>query len=140
MYGTRHGDGTLLDEIASRLACGHSYRAAYDQVFSPTWVEDLPRAIMAIQCLGLRGVFNLCAPQAWSRYDLCLAVARQLGLPADRVERITLDEFPGPVRRPKCTRLVPARLARETDVRFAPVETCLRLLVRQIAGAGTSGG
>jgi dTDP-4-dehydrorhamnose reductase len=132
MYGTRRGDGTLLDEMASRLASGRSYRAAHDQIFNPTWVEDLPRAIMTIQGLGLRGVFNLCAPQAWSRYDLCLAVARELGLPKALAQRVSLDELPGSVKRPKSTRLVPARLARETDIRFAPVEVCLQLLAREI--------
>lgn len=139
-YGTCLGDGTLLDEIVSRLASGATYRAAYDQIFSPTWVGDLPGAILTIQRLGLRGVLNLCPPQPWSRYDLCLVVARVLELPAERVERISLDELRGPVPRPKCTRLVPARLAFETDVQLTPVEECLRLLAGQFAAASANGG
>ncbi len=121
IYSMETGDGSFLDEIASKLRAGQTYAAAHDQRFSPTHVADLAPAIMKVQALPMRGVVNFCAAQAWSRYDIALAVARRLGLPREVVQKISLDDLPGPVRRPKNTFLIPGRLTRETDIRFTPL-------------------
>src|SRR5205823_2437610 len=78
VFGLEKGDGTLLDEMAASLMSGRPVAAARDQVFCPTWVVDLVKAIMEVQVRGLRGIVNLCSPQPWSRYELARVVARTL--------------------------------------------------------------
>lgn len=130
-YGVERGDKSLLDEMATQLHEGKMYAAAHDQVFCPTFVHDLAPAIMALQSLGLTGMLNVCCPQPWSRYDLAVAVARHLGLGAERVTSIALADLPGDFQRPRRTVLVPRRLTEATSVRFTTVEEALPTLARQ---------
>jgi dTDP-4-dehydrorhamnose reductase len=130
VFGLQKGDGTLLDEMASRLTAGLPVLAARDQILCPVWAEDVVRGIQEVQRRGLRGVVNLCPERAWSRYELALEVARTVNAPAEQVRPISLDELPGLARRPKCTKLIPDRLKRETAFRFTPLEACLRELAR----------
>ena len=125
VYGLDRGDGTFLDEIATCLESGQAYAAAYDQKFNPTYVADLAPAIMKVQSLGLTGIVNLCAPEAWTRFDIAVAVARRLGAPDTLVRRISLDELPGTARRPKTTALIPRRIMAETDATFSTLVEAL---------------
>jgi len=130
VYGLNKGDGTFLDEIATHLESGQGYAAAHDQKFSPTLVGDLAPAIMQVQSRGLTGVVNLCAAEAWTRYDIAIAVALQLGVADIFVRRISLDDLPGSIKRPKTTALIPRRLLIETDVQFTTLGEALPRLSR----------
>jgi dTDP-4-dehydrorhamnose reductase len=120
------GDGTLLDEMAGVLASGGSVRAAHDQIFNPTLVSDIIKAVSALQIVGAKGIVNVCSPEAWARYDIALEMARALGIDRSRVVRISLDEMrPGP-RRPKNTSMLTGRLSRETDCVFVSIAECIK--------------
>ena len=67
IFASEKGDRTLLDEIASSLAAGRVVRAARDQIFCPTHVDDLVQAVQGVQALGLKGVMNVAHPRRWSR-------------------------------------------------------------------------
>lgn len=125
-FGLAKGDRTLLDDMACTLAAGRPVQAATDQRFSPTWIDDAVRAILAVQERGLRGVVNLCSPETASRYDIASGLARELGIDQDLVQAVRLHDIPSMTGRPLDTRLTPARLLLETGVRFTPLEECLR--------------
>lgn len=124
-FGLRKGDGTLLDEMAAKLAGGETISAAYDLIFNPTWVQDVVEAIVAIQDLNLRGVINVANPESWSRYDLGVAVAEALGVHGDRVQRISLAELEDTKGRPLNTSLRCDRLQHELDFNFTSVQECV---------------
>jgi dTDP-4-dehydrorhamnose reductase len=126
IFGLEKGDRTLLDEIAGRLVGGDEVRAATDQVFCPTSVHDLVRAILAIQARGLRGVLNVCSPERWSRYDVCRAVAGALKIDSGRVKPVSLGEVPGMAGRPLDTSMTCPRLALEVGASFVPLSDALR--------------
>jgi dTDP-4-dehydrorhamnose reductase len=130
-YGLERGDGTMLDEIAGKLAAGQSFSAAHDQAFCPTFAGDLPAVFMELQARQIRGVVNLCTAQSWTRYDVAQAVARELGASASLIRRISLDDLPGHVTRPKNTSLIPVRLQRETTAKFVSLEDALPRLAAQ---------
>ncbi len=131
VFGLARGDGTLLDEMAGKLASGGIISAATDQIFCPAWVEDVVQAVIAVQQAKLEGIVNLVPQEAWSRYDLAVAVAKAIGAPDSQVRPISLDDLPGTVRRPKCTRLRPDRLEREIGFRFTPIRECIRKLAQE---------
>jgi dTDP-4-dehydrorhamnose reductase len=130
-YGVSKGDGTLLDAMAARLTTGQPVAAAHDQVFCPTWVGDVVRTVMEVQRRGLRGEINVSATQPWSRYEVARAVASAVKAPPELVHRVSLEDLPGMAGRPQCIRLIPARLARETECRFTPMQACLRWLAEE---------
>lgn len=131
IYGTEKGDGTLLDEIAQALAAGKEVRAATDQIFCPTHVDDLVSAIMAIQSAGLRGTLNVCAPAGVSRYAVAAAIAQALGLPASRVAPVALHALPGMSGRPLNTSMTCQRLTAKIGTVFSPLSNAIESVAAQ---------
>ena len=124
-FGLRKGDGTLLDEMASTLAAGECISAAYDLIFSPTWVQDVVEAIVTIQDRELRGIINVANSEAWSRYAIGVAVAEALGVDLDRVLRISFSELQVSKDRPLNTSLKCDRLKAEFNIIFRPLRKCV---------------
>lgn len=119
VFALERGGGTLLDDMARRLAAGE-FPAAGDQWFCPTLADDVVRATILLLKLGARGTVNICNPEGWSWHGLAAALAEALGVPPERVRRISIDDLGGGVRRPHDIRMLPARLLRETNFRFTP--------------------
>jgi dTDP-4-dehydrorhamnose reductase len=132
-FGLQKDDGTLLDEMASKLTTGQSIRAAHDLIFSPTWVQDVVEAIVAIQDGGLRGIINVASPEAWSRYDLGVAVADVLAADSDLVRRVSFSELQASPKRPLNTSLTCDRLRTELDLTFRTVRDCVEQVARNWA-------
>mgnify|MGYP002526588129 CR=1 FL=1 len=129
-FGLQKGDGTLLDEMAAKLTAGQAIRAAHDLIFSPTWVEDVVEAIIAIQDRELRGIINVASPEAWSRYELGAAVADVLGANSDLVRRVSFSELQVSPNRPLNTSLTCDRLRTELDLTFRSVRDCVEQTAR----------
>lgn len=122
IYGTRKGDGTLLDEFAKSFAEKRIVRAARDQFFSPTFVDDLVLAVLSLQQLGKRGLFNVCSPERWSRLAIAEQVAEIMGVCSRLIEPISLYEIPSMVGRPLDTSMRCSRLRNETKIMFSPLQ------------------
>ncbi|MEK6233721.1 MAG: sugar nucleotide-binding protein [Planctomycetales bacterium] len=105
LYSPTPGDGTLVNEMISRLRGGQELRAATDQVFCPTTVDDVVRIVLQLLRKGCRGLFNLAAAEAFSRYHIAKTAANALGIPEDRITKIRLDDLAEPFERPKRTTL-----------------------------------
>jgi dTDP-4-dehydrorhamnose reductase len=131
VFGLSRGDRTLLDEMADRLMRGQQVPAARDMIFSPILLGDLLRAVLALQTKQATGLFNLCGPEAWSRFDIAQAVARTFGSPRSLVKAISLDDLKEPFRRPKRADMGCRRLQATVDVPFQPLSACIAPLVEQ---------
>lgn len=128
-FGVQKNDRTLLDEMAGLLASGQEVQAATDQIFCPTFIDDLIRAVLAIQARNLTGILNVCSPECWSRYDIARALAEVMQVDASLVRPVRLQELPGMESRPLNTSMVCRRLSQETGTAFTP----LRALLPRIA-------
>lgn len=93
VYGCALGDNTLFDEMIQKLTLGKPIQAAYDQVFCPLSIEDVVSAIFLAQNLNLRGLFNLCGSETWSRYELALEVAKAFNFDPHLIEKVSLDDL-----------------------------------------------
>lgn len=131
IYSTQKGDGTLLDELAGSLVAGKEVRAATDQVFSPTHVDDLVNAIVAIQDHGLRGTINVCSPESRSRYEVAVSLARAMEIPVEKVAAVSLHDLPGMSDRPLNTSMGCPRLANEIGQTFTPLEAGVKSIAAQ---------
>ena len=136
VLGLDKGDGTLLDEIASSLTRAEPIRAATDQLFCPTLVADLVEAIINVQNRDLRGILNVCGPEATSRFELAARLALELGVDADLVEPVSLHDLDGMAGRPLNTTLICERLAIESPTVFTPLENSIRRVATNWGAAG----
>jgi dTDP-4-dehydrorhamnose reductase len=126
VFGLTPGDGTLLDDMASRLSRGQEVRAAEDLIFCPVYIDDVVRAVLELQVADARGVFNLCTPVAWSRLNLARSMAVALDVDPRLVQRMSLDDLGEPFRRPKRTDMICAKLHKTVSMKFASLDACLR--------------
>ena len=110
VYGTTAGDGTLFDEMFQALLQGKTVQAASDQVFCPIDIDDVIEVLFRAQRVGLRGLFNLCGLEVWNRYELALQVAESLGLRANRIKEISLDDLNPDLIRSKYTAMSTEKL------------------------------
>jgi len=94
IYGTEGKDGTLLDSIARTLSQGQVVEAARDKIFNPTHVDDLVSMILFIQQHEKSGLFNLCSPQSYSRYQIALQLSEALNMDSTLVKPVLLSENP----------------------------------------------
>jgi dTDP-4-dehydrorhamnose reductase len=125
IYGLEKGDGTLLDEQASQLVMGRTVLAAADQFFSPTYVDDLVQAILAVQNRRLTGIVNVASPERTSRYQIAMALAAQMDIDPQLVKKIALYDMPSMAGRPRDTSLKSTRLEREIEMAFLPLNEAI---------------
>ncbi len=126
IFSINKGDGTILDEMANILTSGGIIQAAYDQVFCPTLVSDLISVVLKMQEKNLKGTFNVCSPEKWSRYDLAIKLAGAMKGNVDKVKRISLDDLGESFKRPKNTTLSVKNLQETIDFSFTPVDQCIK--------------
>jgi len=121
VFSLDRGDGTLFDEMASILRLGRPLRVAYDQIFSPIFILDLVKLVTALQIKGVTGVINVNPPEAWSRYDLVLALAKCMGVNSNHIEKILLDDLKETFKRPRNTTMKADKIISETHYKFTPM-------------------
>lgn len=101
VYGTRRGDGTLLDGFAAAWARGEPVSAATDQLMTPIHVEDAVRTVLAR--LDVPGPLHVCGRESASRWELAERLRIALGHDAAVLRPMLLGElFP---ERPTDTRM-----------------------------------
>jgi dTDP-4-dehydrorhamnose reductase len=131
IYGTQKGDATLIDDFASSLLAGKQLRVATDQIFSPTFVLDLVTAIGLIQNSGETGIFNVCAPEPVSRYNVALETAQALQIREPRLTPIRLHDIPAMAGRPLNTSMKATRLKARFDPTFTPLSQAILKVAQQ---------
>jgi dTDP-4-dehydrorhamnose reductase len=130
VFATAQAEGTMLYEMAQMLAAGREIRAAYDHVFCPIRIDDLIRNVSGLQAQGVTGLVHVCGPEAWSRYDLALALAEALGKDSQRIRRMSIDDICPIPRRPHDISMQIGRLRKELEPAFTPIRESLRAIVR----------
>jgi dTDP-4-dehydrorhamnose reductase len=111
IYGLYRGDGTLIDAMAQVLQRGDTLQAAIDQIFCPTFIEDVVEGVVSAQTAHVTGLINLCAPETWSRFDVACVLADALGIHKEKIAPIALDDLRESFKRPKNTSMQATRLA-----------------------------
>lgn len=130
--GDDPGERHLFSEWWDTAGAGRAVACIAGQVFTPTLVDDAARGIVTACELGLRGVYHLATPGAFTRDDLARQFFRVMGVPAVVVARPQADfGFADP--RPQNSTLDSSRFAAATGLRFTPMATVMerfRLRVR----------
>lgn len=136
VFGLIRGDRTLLDEMAGRLTGGQEVAAARDQIFCPVLIGDVVRVVLGLQAVGATGLFNVCGPEVWSRFDLAQALAHALDVAPHLIRGISLDDLKEPFRRLKRGDLVCRRLRATLALEFQPMTACIASIAQQHREAG----
>lgn len=74
VYSMDVGQRHFLADLFDRIRRGGSHVMAEDQRFRPTPIDEIARALTAIQASRLRGAINVCSRETWSRYEIGVAM------------------------------------------------------------------
>ncbi|MFZ5862528.1 MAG: dTDP-4-dehydrorhamnose reductase [Nitrospirota bacterium] len=119
-----YGEGKNFVRTILRLAAERDeLRIVSDQVGSPTWAEDLARAIRALLDVRATGIFHAVNSGTCSWHEFAVAILRSAGLDR-RVVPISTTELARPAKRPAHAVLGCAKLA-GLGVRFRPWQDAL---------------
>jgi dTDP-4-dehydrorhamnose reductase len=121
---------SFLSAMFSDIVAGKTIKAAYDQIFCPTLIEDLLRITIEIQVKDLKGLFNVCSPQAISRYELARKIALYCRVDPDNIARISIDDLNENFRRPHNTSMVCDNILNSITARFTSIDDCILKLIQ----------
>ena len=124
--------GSSLDRIADALLAGREVRAFVDRVVSPSYVDDVAAATLAlVRSAAAHGLYHCVGSGHAAWFDVAAALARALGVePA--IRRIRLDELNLRAPRPRFCALSNRKLAatgiemphwRDALARYARIRT-----------------
>ena len=99
IYGAK-APKNLLNIVKEKLEKGEEYAVVDDQLRTPTYVEDLAAAILAIIEKKASGVFHISGKDQLTPYEMACKTAALLGLDASLLKRVTAKNFSQPARRP----------------------------------------
>lgn len=106
----------FVKSMINRMDKKQDLRVVYDQVGSPTYAEDLARAIMQIisdvesgKSTFVPGVYNYSNEGVCSWYDLAIAICRQISC-SGSVEPVETSDYPLPAKRPPYSLLNKSRV------------------------------
>ena len=132
------GDGTLLDEMAQKLWMGEHIKAAYDQIFCPTLIDDVVKAVMLLQSNSTTGLVNICAQPPVSRFELARQMAKSLRCSEELVERISLEDLEEDFQRPGRTEMASERMTSEIPLKFTALKDCIEIMARKYRTSKTA--
>lgn len=102
-YGVNyiHRKETFFDFVIENLTFGNEIRIVNDQFTTPTFVNDIPRAIMELIRSDESGIFHLGLREKISRYDFAIKIAEFFGLEKEKIIPVSLDDISFLAERPR---------------------------------------
>lgn len=109
--GAGRRSGSSLDRIADVLLAGREVRAFVDRVVSPTYVEDVAAATLALlRAAPAPGIYHCVGSGHATWFDVATELAGQLGV-SPEIRGITLDDLALRAPRPRFCALSNRKLA-----------------------------
>lgn len=92
-YGwSLEGWRSLAEFFVNNLSNHRAVKGFTDVIFCPMFVRDLSEVLVRIAATGLRGLYHAVGPEAMSKYDFGLAVARRFGLETALISPASVDD------------------------------------------------
>ena len=103
-YGSNINDKTLISNFLMEIIKGKIvFKVAYDQIFSPLYVNDLKKIVRIFLKNKIKGTFNVGGPDQLSRLKVLKLIFQVLGKKIQskiKFHEISLNEFPTLDNRP----------------------------------------
>jgi dTDP-4-dehydrorhamnose reductase len=128
----------FVKNMINKMDLKSDLKVVYDQVGSPTYAEDLAKAIMQIisdvesdMIQFVPGIFNYSNSGVCSWYDITMEICRLIGCKA-KVVPIESHEFPGSVKRPAYTVMNKSRIQEVYGVEVPYWRTSLERCIKNL--------
>jgi dTDP-4-dehydrorhamnose reductase len=120
VYGKPNtGGANLLTIVKEKIEKGEEYKVFDDQVRTPTYVEELASAVLAVCEKKATGVFHISGKDVLSPYQMACMAADQLGLDKALIKKINKSDLVQPAKRPLRTGFIIEKARKELS--FEPI-------------------
>ena len=119
----------FFESIINNLRANKIVNAATDQIISPTYVEDIGKAVDALVKSEQSGIFHLASKEHFSRYEFAKIIADAFNLDKSLVREVSLDSFKLVAKRPKNTFLNVGKVSKFLNI--SSIEDNLRAINQQ---------
>ncbi len=100
LFGTR---SNIITWVKENLEQGKKIKVVSDQWRTPTYVEDLAKAIVSIAQKKAQGLYHISGETFLSPYQMAITTAAYLKLDASLIEKVDASVFTQPAKRPATT-------------------------------------
>lgn len=125
IFGLVPKDGTILTTWKEQLLEDKNIQAAYDQIFSFTYIQDLVGVLNSAIEKRLTGIYNVASPESFSRLDLAKMLKSRLKIESGKIIPCSIDDFNFLDSRPKNTSLDTKKIQADTGFKFSRIEDCI---------------
>jgi len=119
------GKRSLSEFFVNNLASGKSVNGFTDVIFCPMWVNHLGRLLIAMLEQGLHGLYHVVGPQALSKYQFGIEIARKFGLKESLISPQSVDKSGLTARRSHNLRLSTNKLSTDLNLTLPTFSTGL---------------
>ena len=128
----------LGDWIATSVEAGTPIKGFDDVIFSPLLSTTLASLLFDMMDADLQGLYHQGASDSMSKYELAVAIARELGHDGAKIERAFLEKTPMAVPRPLKMSLVSARAEKALGISLPTVYEAVRGFISERKGSTNS--
>ena len=107
----------FFESVVKNLKEGKPVNAAVDQIISPTFVEDIPKAIEILVEKGANGIFHLASKEHFSRFEFVNIIADVFDFDKTAIKPVKLDDFKMLAKRPKNTFLNTDKMSKSYEIK-----------------------
>jgi dTDP-4-dehydrorhamnose reductase len=119
------GKRSLSEFFVNNLGSGKSVNGFTDVIFCPMLVNHLSRLLIAMLEQGLRGLYHVVGPQALSKYQFGIEIARKFGLKESLISPQSVDKSGLTARRSHNLRLSTDKLSTDLNLTLPTFSTGL---------------
>ena len=117
--------GNIVELVKHRLSQGQNFTAAADQWRTPTWVEDIATAAVALLDSKYSGVYHVAGGEQLSIAELAVRVADFFGLDANLIQPVNTADMQEATPRPTFTPLDCSKAKSDFGYEPTPLEVAL---------------
>jgi dTDP-4-dehydrorhamnose reductase len=97
------GRNNIITLVKEKLQKGEEYNVFSDQVRTPTYVQDLAKAIVLMIKKSAKGIYHISGETVVTPYRMAIATAEYLNLDTSLIKEVTAQTFNQPALRPAKT-------------------------------------
>ncbi len=121
----------FFESVVKNLRERKNINAAVDQIISPTFVEDIPKAIEILVEKNTHGIFHLASKEHFSRFEFVNIIADVFNFDKTNIKPVKLEDFKMLAKRPKNTFLNTDKIAKLYEIK--PIKENLEKIKNEIA-------
>ena len=107
----------FFESVINNLKEGKTVNAAVDQIISPTFVEDIPKAVEVLVEKGANGIFHLASKEHFSRFEFVNIIADVFNFDKTFIKPVKLADFKMLAKRPKNTFLNTEKISKLYEIK-----------------------